>query len=138
MPLRAPQQPPLWASLPYSLWQPGTPVASLDSTGEACRCKRAEPERGGPVEESMASVAIRGVKKAFGPHDVIHGVNVEIADGEFVVLVGPSGCGKSTLLRMIAGLENISAGEIRIADRVVNDLPPKARDVAMVFQNYAL
>ena len=69
----------------------------------------------------MASVAIRGVKKAFGPHYVIHGVNVEIADGEFVVLVGPSGCGKSTLLRMIAGLENISAGEIRIADRVVND-----------------
>ena len=86
----------------------------------------------------MASVAIRGVKKAFGPHYVIHGVNVEIADGEFVVLVGPSGCGKSTLLRMIAGLENISAGEIRIADRVVNTLPPKARDVAMVFQNYAL
>ena len=86
----------------------------------------------------MASVAIRGVKKAFGPHYVIHGVDVEIADGEFVVLVGPSGCGKSTLLRMIAGLENISAGEIRIADRVVNDLPPKERDVAMVFQNYAL
>jgi multiple sugar transport system ATP-binding protein len=86
----------------------------------------------------MASVEIRGVKKAFGPHYVIHGVNVEIADGEFVVLVGPSGCGKSTLLRMIAGLENISAGEIRIADRVVNTLPPKARDVAMVFQNYAL
>src|SRR5580704_4691869 len=86
----------------------------------------------------MASVAIRDVKKAFGPHYVIHGVNVEIADGEFVVLVGPSGCGKSTLLRMIAGLENISAGEIRIADRVVNTLPPKARDVAMVFQNYAL
>jgi multiple sugar transport system ATP-binding protein len=86
----------------------------------------------------MASVAIRGVKKAFGPHHVIHGVNVEIADGEFVVLVGPSGCGKSTLLRMIAGLENISAGEIRIADRVVNALPPKQRDVAMVFQNYAL
>ena len=86
----------------------------------------------------MASVAIRGVKKAFGPHYVIHGVNVEIADGEFVVLVGPSGCGKSTLLRMIAGLENITAGEIRIGDRVVNNLPPKERDIAMVFQNYAL
>jgi multiple sugar transport system ATP-binding protein len=83
-------------------------------------------------------VAIRGVKKAFGPHHVIHGVDVEIADGEFVVLVGPSGCGKSTLLRMIAGLENISAGEIRIGDRIVNALPPKQRDVAMVFQNYAL
>ena len=86
----------------------------------------------------MASVAIRGVKKAFGPHHVIHGVNVEIADGEFVVLVGPSGCGKSTLLRMIAGLENISAGEIRIGERLVNDVPPKDRDIAMVFQSYAL
>jgi multiple sugar transport system ATP-binding protein len=69
---------------------------------------------------------------------VIHGVDVSIGDGEFVVLVGPSGCGKSTLLRMIAGLENITAGEIRIGERVVNNLPPKARDVAMVFQNYAL
>ncbi len=86
----------------------------------------------------MASVAIRGVRKAFGAIAVIHGVDIAIADGEFVVLVGPSGCGKSTLLRMIAGLENISGGEIRIGDRVVNNLPPKARDVAMVFQNYAL
>jgi len=86
----------------------------------------------------MASVAIRGVRKAFGPVYVIHDVNVDIADGEFVVLVGPSGCGKSTLLRMIAGLEHISGGEIRISDRVVNDLPPKERDTAMVFQNYAL
>jgi multiple sugar transport system ATP-binding protein len=86
----------------------------------------------------MASVEIRDVKKAFGSHAVIHGVSVGIDDGEFVVLVGPSGCGKSTLLRMIAGLENITAGEIRIGNRVVNQLPPKARDVAMVFQNYAL
>jgi len=86
----------------------------------------------------MASVAIRGVRKAFGPVHVIHDVSVEIADGEFVVLVGPSGCGKSTLLRMIAGLEHISGGEIRISDRVVNNLPPKERDTAMVFQNYAL
>jgi multiple sugar transport system ATP-binding protein len=86
----------------------------------------------------MASVGIRDVKKAFGSHAVIHGVSVDIDDGEFVVLVGPSGCGKSTLLRMIAGLENITAGEIRIGNRVVNQLPPKARDVAMVFQNYAL
>ena len=69
---------------------------------------------------------------------VIHGVTIAIGDGEFVVLVGPSGCGKSTLLRMIAGLENITAGEIRIGERIVNDLPPKERDVAMVFQNYAL
>src|SRR5512139_127734 len=86
----------------------------------------------------MASVAIRDVSKAFGLTAVIHGVNVDIGDGEFVVLVGPSGCGKSTLLRMVAGLENITSGEIRIGERVVNNLPPKARDVAMVFQNYAL
>jgi len=86
----------------------------------------------------MASVALRDVRKAFGSFQVIHGVTVDIRDGEFVVLVGPSGCGKSTLLRMIAGLENITGGEIRIGDRVVNRLPPKERDVAMVFQNYAL
>jgi multiple sugar transport system ATP-binding protein len=86
----------------------------------------------------MASVAIRDVQKAFGATHVIHGVDISIRDGEFVVLVGPSGCGKSTLLRMIAGLENITAGEIRIGDRVVNNVPPKERDVAMVFQNYAL
>ncbi|MBL8833700.1 MAG: sn-glycerol-3-phosphate ABC transporter ATP-binding protein UgpC [Rhodospirillales bacterium] len=86
----------------------------------------------------MAGVSIRGVKKAYGTTAVIHGVDVEISDGEFVVLVGPSGCGKSTLLRMIAGLEEISGGDIAIGSRVVNDLPPKERDVAMVFQNYAL
>jgi multiple sugar transport system ATP-binding protein len=86
----------------------------------------------------MASVAIRDVRKAFGALYVIHGVDIGIDDGQFVVLVGPSGCGKSTLLRMIAGLENISSGEIRIGERVVNHLPPKERDVAMVFQNYAL
>jgi len=86
----------------------------------------------------MASVVIRDVRKAFGQTSVIHGVTVTINDGEFVVLVGPSGCGKSTLLRMVAGLENITAGEIRIGDRVVNNVPPKERDVAMVFQNYAL
>ena len=86
----------------------------------------------------MASVAIRDVKKAFGSTQVIHGVNISIDDGAFVVLVGPSGCGKSTLLRMIAGLENITGGEIRIGERVVNNVPPKERDIAMVFQNYAL
>ena len=86
----------------------------------------------------MASVTISDVKKAFGSTHVIHGVDVAINDGEFVVLVGPSGCGKSTLLRMIAGLENITAGEIRIGERVVNNVPPKERDIAMVFQNYAL
>jgi multiple sugar transport system ATP-binding protein len=86
----------------------------------------------------MASVGIRDVRKSFGATAIIHGVNISIVDGEFVVLVGPSGCGKSTLLRMIAGLENITGGEIRIGERVVNNVPPKERDVAMVFQNYAL
>src|SRR5438477_8116905 len=86
----------------------------------------------------MASVAIRDVHKAFGATRVIQGINVDIRDGEFVVLVGPSGCGKSTLLRMIAELENITSGEISIGNRVVNNLPPKERDIAMVFQNYAL
>jgi multiple sugar transport system ATP-binding protein len=89
-------------------------------------------------EEELASLNIQGVCKAFGSSAIIHGIDIAIADGEFVVLVGPSGCGKSTLLRMVAGLENISSGEIRIGERVVNNLPPKERDVAMVFQNYAL
>ena len=86
----------------------------------------------------MAGVEIRDVRKAFGATQIIHGVSIDIQDGEFVILVGPSGCGKSTLLRMIAGLENISGGEIRIGNRVVNNVPPKERDIAMVFQNYAL
>ncbi len=86
----------------------------------------------------MASVELKQVRKSFGTTQVVHGVDVSISDGEFVVLVGPSGCGKSTLLRMIAGLEEISAGEIWIGDRVVNNIPPKQRDIAMVFQNYAL
>ena len=86
----------------------------------------------------MASVGIRGVKKQFGAVQIIHGVDIDIEDGEFVVLVGPSGCGKSTLLRMIAGLEQISGGEISIGGKTVNNLPPKERDIAMVFQNYAL
>jgi multiple sugar transport system ATP-binding protein len=86
----------------------------------------------------MASVEIREVQKYFGGTHVIRGVSVSIADGEFAVLVGPSGCGKSTLLRMIAGLENITGGEIEIGGRVVNNVHPKERDIAMVFQNYAL
>ena len=86
----------------------------------------------------MAAVNLRGVRKAFGNVAVLHGIDVDIGDEEFVVLVGPSGCGKSTLLRMVAGLESITAGEIAIGGRVVNHLPPKQRDVAMVFQNYAL
>ena len=86
----------------------------------------------------MASMNIVNVGKAYGSLTVIHGVSIEIPDGEFVVLVGPSGCGKSTLLRMVAGLEPITFGDIRIDGRVVNDLPPKDRDIAMVFQSYAL
>src|SRR5512142_1823598 len=86
----------------------------------------------------MSSVQIRDVRKSFGGFEVLHGVSIPIEDGAFVVLVGPSGCGKSTLLRMLAGLENITAGTISIGDRVVNNVHPKERDVAMVFQNYAL
>jgi multiple sugar transport system ATP-binding protein len=86
----------------------------------------------------LASVVIQDVRKSYGATPVVHGVNIDIRDGEFAVLVGPSGCGKSTLLRMVAGLEDITGGEIRIGDRIVNDLPAKARDIAMVFQNYAL
>ncbi len=86
----------------------------------------------------MASVSVRAVRKAFGATQVLHGVSIDIADGEFTVLVGPSGCGKSTLLRMIAGLEEIGEGEIWIGGKLVNKVPPKQRDIAMVFQNYAL
>ena len=86
----------------------------------------------------MGAVTIRDVRKNYGSLEVLHGVSIDIADGEFVILVGPSGCGKSTLLRMIAGLEDITDGEIEIAGTVVNDLAPKDRDIAMVFQSYAL
>ncbi len=86
----------------------------------------------------MANVTINKAGKHYGSFHALKGVSVDISDGEFVVLVGPSGCGKSTLLRMIAGLEEITSGEISIGNRVVNDLPPKERDIAMVFQNYAL
>ncbi len=86
----------------------------------------------------MAQVSLQGIKKSYGPVDVIKGVDIEIVDGEFTVFVGPSGCGKSTLLRMIAGLEDISGGTLSIGGRVVNDLPPKDRKIAMVFQSYAI
>ena len=87
----------------------------------------------------MAAVSLKDVRKSYTPElQVIHGVSMEITDGEFVVILGPSGCGKSTLLRMVAGLESVSAGEIAIGGRVVNNLEPKDRDIAMVFQNYAL
>src|SRR4030081_3024340 len=86
----------------------------------------------------MAGIELRGVRKSYGKTQVVHGVDAHIADGEFIVIVGPSGCGKSTLLRMIAGLETITGGEIVIGGRVVNDVEPKDRNIAMVFQNYAL
>ena len=86
----------------------------------------------------MANVILQDVVKKYGKLEVVHGVNLNVEDKEFVVLVGPSGCGKSTVLRMIAGLEDITDGNIQIADRVVNDVAPKDRDAAMVFQNYAL
>src|ERR1700730_2039335 len=86
----------------------------------------------------MAQVSLRDGRKSYAGTEVIHGVSCEIADGELIVIVGPSGCGKSTLLRMVAGLEEISAGEVAIGGRVVNAVEPKDRDIAMVFQNYAL
>ncbi|SDU13397.1 sn-glycerol-3-phosphate import ATP-binding protein UgpC [Stappia sp. ES.058] len=86
----------------------------------------------------MAQIALSNVRKSYGPTEVIHGVDAEIDDGELIVIVGPSGCGKSTLLRMVAGLETITSGEISIGGRVVNTLEPRERDIAMVFQNYAL
>ncbi|MCM5558975.1 ABC transporter ATP-binding protein [Pleomorphomonas sp. JP5] len=86
----------------------------------------------------MANVAIRSVNKYYGAFHALKEINIDIADGDFVVLVGPSGCGKSTLLRMIAGLEDISSGEVEIGGQVINDLLPQERDIAMVFQNYAL
>lgn len=86
----------------------------------------------------MASVRLHDIRKAFRETQILHGVSLDIADGEFLTLVGPSGCGKSTLLRIIAGLEQHDAGEVRIGERSVDHLPPKTRDVAMVFQSYAL
>jgi sn-glycerol 3-phosphate transport system ATP-binding protein len=86
----------------------------------------------------MAAIQLRDVRKSYGSLEVLHGISGQVKDGEFTVVVGPSGCGKSTLLRMIAGLERITSGEVLIADAVVNDLEPADRDIAMVFQNYAL
>ncbi|PYG34529.1 ABC transporter ATP-binding protein [Pelagimonas varians] len=86
----------------------------------------------------MTEVTLSNVVKKYGAHQAVHGIDLDIADGEFVVLVGPSGCGKSTTLRMIAGLEDITGGEVSIGGRVVNDLPPRERNISMVFQNYAL
>src|SRR5579863_2194988 len=86
----------------------------------------------------MATVTLEGVRKSYGTREVVHGVDCGVSDGELVVVVGPSGCGKSTLLRMVAGLETVSAGTVAIDGRIVNGVVPKDRDIAMVFQNYAL
>src|SRR5271154_6442526 len=86
----------------------------------------------------MATVTLDGVRKSYGTREVVHGVNCDVAEGELVVVVGPSGCGKSTLLRMVAGLETVTSGSVAIDGRVVNGVEPKDRDIAMVFQNYAL
>src|SRR3982075_1687810 len=94
--------------------------------------------RSGYTRLEMAKVQLRDVRKSYIADEVIHGVSIDVADGEFIVIVGPSGWGKSPLLRRVAGLEAIAAGEIVIGDRVVNTLEPKDRDIAMVFQNYAL
>src|SRR5246500_1835963 len=107
-------------------------VEKQSSDGFAVR-RRENTER-----KYMASVQISDVRKSFGGFEVLHGVTVPSEGGAFVVLVGPSGCGKSTLLRMLAGLENITSGTISIGNRVVNNVQPKERDIAMVFQNYAL
>ena len=86
----------------------------------------------------MANLSLRNLTKSYGSTQVLHGINLDVADGEFVVFVGPSGCGKSTTLRMIAGLEEVTSGDVIIGDREVNNLEPKERDIAMVFQNYAI
>ena len=91
------------------------------------------------MESKMATVSLKKVKKTYdNGFEAVHGIDLDIQDGEFMVFVGPSGCAKSTTLRMIAGLETISSGEIHIGEKIVNDLPPKDRGIAMVFQNYAL
>src|SRR5213082_2079835 len=94
--------------------------------------------RAPPRGRTMAEVSLRNVVKRFDDTEAVCGINLDIADHEFVVLVGPSGCGKSTTLRMIAGLEEVTGGDILIGGDIVNDVPPKDRDIAMVFQNYAL
>ena len=86
----------------------------------------------------MATVSIENLHKSYGKTEVIHGIDIDIRDGEFIVIVGPSGCGKSTLLRMVAGLEGVTSGEVRIGGERVNEKEPMDRDIAMVFQNYAL
>ena len=100
--------------------------------------RRSATRRPATERLEVADVRLTGVEKAYGDIRILHGIDLEIRDGEFMVFVGPSGCGKSTLLRMIAGLEETTAGELTIGGRVVNDVPPSERGIAMVFQSYAL
>src|ERR1700712_5182659 len=121
----------------------GHRAAGDAAAGIGCRVDAALVRQGsGGFGKVMASISFRNVSRTYGSgarsNAVIHGISAEIADGEFVVIVGPSGCGKSTLLRMVAGLEEIGGGEIAIGARVVNEVEPSERDIAMVFQNYAL
>jgi alpha-glucoside transport system ATP-binding protein len=111
---------------------------SRDWTERDIRCRRGAPAASGQGEDIMAGLKLTDIRKSYGSVDVIHGIDLEIAQGEFVVFVGPSGCGKSTLLRMIAGLEEISGGTLTIDGDKVNDVPPSKRGIAMVFQSYAL
>ena len=115
------------------------PPRQADEQSTAVSDERLRPEDTNiQPEKVMASVSVANARKSYGHFEVLHGVDIDIQDGEFVILVGPSGCGKSTLLRMIAGLEEISAGRISIGSKVVNNVAPKERDIAMVFQSYAL
>src|SRR6218665_6252 len=120
--------------MPCRLRRSTTPSSATWSAASRPAPSRAESIEGHP----MATVSFRNIRKSFGKVQIIQDLSLDIADGEFVVLVGPSGCGKSTLLRMLAGLEDISGGQIMIDERVVNDLESKDRDIAMVFQSYAL
>ena len=113
-------------------------IIIIDIDNQVKGWKEASLVAGSIGENAMAGIGLRDIRKSYGTHTVIHGVDLDIAEGEFLVLVGPSGCGKSTLLRMVAGLEEITGGEMRIGDKVVNALAPAERNIAMVFQDYAL
>src|SRR6185437_6776564 len=116
----------------------GGTLRGLGSMGAEFRTPLHRPELGGKENLSMAGVTLDHITKKYGEVTAVNDLNIQIRDQEFLVLVGPSGCGKSTALRMIAGLEEISAGDLYIGDRRVNDVAPKDRDIAMVFQSYAL
>ena len=127
-----------WAVKAVLAW--GLPYGTFGTVSARGRSGQfSEPGSGTPMEACMTAIALEDVWKVFADGtEAVRALDLDIADGEFMVLVGPSGCGKTTALRMVAGLEAVTKGTIRIGDRVVNDVPPKDRDIAMVFQNYAL